>query len=159
MTTDIAPMPPSTMARFAGRWRVRRDISDYSSRWTGKFEGEAVFAPSRDPMKLLYREEGKLSFAGLRSATATRDYIWRFPDETRVKVYFSDDRPFHDFDPRLRDTEAEHQCDADLYQVRYIFADDGSWRAEWRVEGPLKDYRMVTFYTRYDSEQSSPARR
>jgi hypothetical protein len=38
--------------------------------------------------------------------------------------------------------------------VRYVFETDGAWRAEWRVEGPMKDYRMVTFYRRFASERT-----
>ncbi|WP_184008500.1 DUF6314 family protein [Rubricella aquisinus] len=142
------------MTRFAGRWRVHRDITDFASRWTGKFEGEAVFAPAQGEDTLLYREEGKLTFAGLRSATATRDYVWRFPAEDRVEVFFADGRPFHSFDPGQKDTEADHLCAADLYQVRYVFEADEAWRAEWRVEGPMKDYRMVTFYRRFATEEA-----
>jgi hypothetical protein len=152
MMVHIKTDAPSIMAQFAGRWRVHRDITDFASRWTGTFEGEAVFAPSKDVQTLLYREEGKLTFAGLRSATATRDYIWRFPTDNLVEVSFADGRPFHSFDPTQTDTEADHLCAADFYQVRYVFDDGGNWRTEWRVEGPMKDYRMVTFYRRFDQE-------
>jgi hypothetical protein len=136
------------MQRFEGRWTLRRDITDHDSRWTGRLEGHAWFSRTGDLERLNYYEEGLLTFAGLREVTATRRYIWKFPSRDRVDIYFDDGRPFHSFDPSLAEDNADHLCDADLYEVRYRFSGDARWRAEWRVEGPRKDYRMVSFYTR-----------
>ncbi|MEM9012145.1 MAG: DUF6314 family protein [Pseudomonadota bacterium] len=133
-------------ARFEGAWAVERHIHDFDSRWAGRFDGEGVFSPAEDA--LAYEETGVLRLGGLTALKATRRYTWCFPDPGRVDVYFEDGSFFHAFDPSQVEAEASHYCDPDLYEVRYIFEEPRHWRAEWRVEGPRKDYRLVTHYRR-----------
>lgn len=132
-------------ALFARRWRIRRDILDLDSEWLGKLEGQAVFADQGGGL-LLYREEGRLKFGGLEDVQASRDYRWQISDAGRIHVFFADGRAFHDFAFDYARAEASHYCDPDLYEVTYDFTRFPIWRAEWRVEGPRKDYRMVTIY-------------
>ncbi|HEU0222708.1 MAG TPA: DUF6314 family protein [Paracoccaceae bacterium] len=131
--------------RFVGHWEVDRHIHDLDSAWTGRFSGRATFSPV--PGALAYREEGILRLGGL-TMRARRAYRWEFPSEAEVAVYFEDGRFFHSFDPRQARAEASHYCDPDLYEVTYVFLAPDHWLAEWRVEGPRKDYRMVTHYRR-----------
>lgn len=141
---------PDPLEPFIGRWTIRRDIFDLDSNWTGRFEGVGLFQPRGTGLSyggLSYVEEGELRFAGLPSFKATRAYHW-YADEPYIIVEFEDGRFFHRFDPRQHTTQASHFCDPDTYDVRYVFDLPESWRAEWRVEGPRKDYRMVTNYTR-----------
>ena len=133
------------LAPFRGRWDIRRDIFDLDSNWTGRFTGFGLFEPTATG--LAYAEEGELRFAGLPPFRATRGYHYR-PDGTEVVVEFEDGRFFHRFDPAHSGTQATHWCDPDTYDVRYVFDWPDRWRAEWRVEGPRKDYRMVTNYSR-----------
>ena len=140
--SEAATLP----SRFSGLWSIRRHIFDITSQWTGRFDGEGRFIPDEAGMR--YREDGRLRFGGLQDVAATRTYLYRFPDPARVEVRFEDGRFFHAFDPRGPVAEADHLCDADLYEVRYVFEADAAWRAEWRVEGPRKAYRMVTYYRR-----------
>ena len=138
---------PQTLAmRFAGLWHLRRDIYDLDSEWIGRFAGQATFTP-RDG-GLDYFEDGQLQFGGLTAMTATRSYRWTFPEGTIVQVAFDDGRPFHSFDAAQSRAEASHYCDPDLYEVTYDFTTWPEWRAAWRVEGPRKDYRMVSIYSR-----------
>lgn len=132
-------------ARFVGHWDVVRHIHDFDTRWTGTFEGRALFSPV--PGALDYLEEGTLRLGGL-TMRAHRRYRWTFPAPDRVEVAFEDGRPFHHFDPRGAEAEASHYCDPDRYEVTYRFDAPDAWRSEWRVEGPRKDYRLVTFYGR-----------
>lgn len=138
------------MSRFEGVWDLKRHIYDLDSEWLGKFEGQAKFSRTRGGLH--YREEGKLQFGGLTAMTATRDYDWEFPDTGAaaglVRIRFEDGRHFHDFDPEAARPKASHYCDPDEYDVTYDFRKWPDWRAEWRVEGPKKDYRMVSMYTR-----------
>ncbi|SOH93717.1 hypothetical protein SAMN06273572_102395 [Monaibacterium marinum] len=136
---------PDPLAPFVGEWSIRRDIFDLDSNWTGRFEGRGVFEPST--AGLAYAEEGELRFAGLPGFKATRGYHWR-ADGRHIIVEFEDGRFFHRFDPATDGTEATHFCDPDTYDVRYVFEFPNTWRSEWRVEGPRKDYRMVTNYAR-----------
>ncbi|WP_118134038.1 DUF6314 family protein [Oceanicella sp. SM1341] len=135
-------------ARFLGHWRVDRHVHDLDSARTGRFEGRASFSPV--PGGLLYEEDGTLSLAGL-TMRATRRYIYRFPGGDEVQVYFEDGRFFHAFEADARRAEALHLCPPDRYEVAYVFGPDPDrWQCEWRVEGPRKDYRLVTRYSRPD---------
>lgn len=133
------------MALFAGQWSIRRDILDLDSEWLGRLEGQAVFEPDGDSV-LAYHEEGRLKFGGLEDVKATRSYRWHFGDDNKIHVHFSDDAPFHTFEFTDGRAESSHYCDPDMYEVAYEFGKWPLWRAEWRVEGPRKDYRMVTIY-------------
>ena len=132
---------------FEGHWAIRRDILDLDSEWLGRLEGQAVFAPQGNGL-MLYREEGRLKFGGLEDVQATRDYRWQVHAGGRVEVFFADGSAFHDFAFSYGRAEASHYCDPDTYEVTYDFTRWPEWRAEWRVEGPRKDYRMVTVYSR-----------
>jgi len=131
--------------RFAGDWTLNRHIFDLDSQWLGRFEGEAILTPT--DKGLYYHEEGMLQFGGLTAMTATRDYIWTFPRSNLVRVLFEDGKHFHDFDATEPRPQATHYCDPDEYDVTYDFRKWPDWRAEWRVEGPKKDYRMVSMYS------------
>ena len=139
----------SAKSRFRGHWRVDRHILDLDSEWLGRFRGEAWFRDDRGD--LIYHEEGMLKFGGLTAIQATREYIWTFPSDNHVKVLFGDGSDFHDFNPWEQRPFARHFCDPDEYDVTYDFRKWPVWRAEWRVEGPKKDYRMVTTYQRPDA--------
>lgn len=131
--------------RFKGAWRLSRDIYDIDSEWLGRFLGQATFTQDGDA--LAYFEEGKLQFGGLTAMTATRVYRWEFAGDI-VLVKFEDGRSFHSFDASAGRPQASHYCDPDDYDVTYDFRNWPKWRAEWRVEGPRKNYRMVSRYCR-----------
>jgi len=131
--------------RFKGDWTLSRHIFDLDSQWLGRFEGQAIIIETEKGLH--YHEEGKLQFGGLTAMTATRDYIWTLPDAKTVRVLFEDGKHFHDFDPTEPRPQATHYCDPDEYDVTYDFRKWPEWRAEWRVEGPKKDYRMVSMYS------------
>ncbi len=132
-------------ARFQGHWRLDRHIHDFDAGWTGRLIGWASFSPV--PGALAYAEAGELTLGGL-TLRASRTYRWSFPAPDRVEIAFDDGRFFHAFDPRADVSVATHHCDPDRYDVTYHLADPHHWRAEWRVEGPRKDYRLVTHYRR-----------
>ena len=134
------------LSEFEGRWEIKRHIFDLDSQWLGRFHGEATMTPSK--MGLLYHEEGELQFGGLTAMKATRDYIWREPEPGTFRVLFADGKHFHDFPSNEGRPKATHYCDPDEYDVTYDFRKWPDWRAEWRVEGPKKDYRMVSMYSR-----------
>lgn len=130
--------------RFRGNWSLYRHIFDLDSQWLGKFEGHAELSDSE--YGLDYFEEGYLQFGGLHAIQATRRYLWSFPSDQRVDVAFEDGKAFHHFLPDEPRTEATHFCDPDTYDATYDFTNWPIWRVEWRVEGPKKDYRMVSVY-------------
>lgn len=132
--------------RFAGRWALKRDIFNVDAEWLGHLDGHATFRPV--DTGLHYLEEGTLEFAGLSATRATRAYRWHFPGAGQIDVRFDDDRPFHTFTYCDGRAHARHFCDPDDYAVTYDFSRWPTWRSEWRVEGPRKDYRMVSIFTR-----------
>ncbi|MFT3973878.1 MAG: DUF6314 family protein [Amaricoccus sp.] len=129
---------------FEGRWRIERDIEDVKAGRTGRFAGEAVFAPVLDG--LAYVETGTLTLQGAAPMAASRRYLWRAGGPGTIEVLFEDGRFFHRIDAEEPTSGAVHACAPDLYRVRYDFRGWPRWLAEWRVSGPRKDYAMVSRY-------------
>lgn len=132
----------ATQSFFTGRWQMIRIIENVPDGVIGEFWGEADFAP--DGAGLSCRETGVLRFQGA-DYHAERGSLWRFPAEGRIEVQYDDGRPFHDF--VIDEPEAVHLCGEDRYRVTYEF-DTDAWTSVWDVQGPRKDYRMTTRYTR-----------
>lgn len=126
---------------FEGVWQVARSIDDARSGQQGGFDGTARF--ERDGEGLHYLEQGVMELGGTKFQ-AERRYLWR-TDDAGIAVFFDDGRPFH----TINDTStAAHWCDPDQYDVTYDFDSWPVWTAQWRVQGPRKDYVMVTTYRR-----------
>jgi Family of unknown function (DUF6314) len=134
---------------FAGHWKVDREIEDARAGRTGRFTGRAEFRAVDDG--LAYREEGTLVMGQGPALAAARAYFWREAGAGAIEVRFEDGRLFHRFCADDPDPAAEHDCPPDRYRVRYDFARWPRWRAEWRVNGPRKDYVTVTRYRRAES--------
>lgn len=134
---------------FEGRWQVSRVIEDRRAQSEGRFEGSALFTPhAGTPGVLDYFETGEMSFAGQPSMAASRAYLWQ-QAPSGIAVMFDDGRPFHVIEDVGAAPDAVHHCDPDLYHVSYDFSGwAASWRAVWRVQGPRKNYRMVSEYRR-----------
>jgi hypothetical protein len=131
---------------FVGRWSVGRVITDHRGAVEGVFDGIAVISAEGEA-EASYAEEGLLRMGDGPQMTATRRYLWRFAGAA-VEVFFADGRPFHDFRLDAGEVAAEHLCGADLYRVRYGFGSWPVWTARWQVQGPRKDYAMVSQYRR-----------
>jgi len=138
-------MAPLTLNDFLGEWRIERRIDDILSGNVGMLAGTATFSPA--PQGLAYLETGKLSLDGGAPLHAERRYLWRL-GRGRIHVDYADHTPFHSFDPSKERTSARHNCAPDDYRVIYTFGHWPHWRANWRVEGPRKNYRMTTEYRR-----------
>jgi Family of unknown function (DUF6314) len=129
---------------FRGHWRLARTIEDLRARRSGRLEGRARFVP--DGEGLAYFEEGTLRYPGAPPMAATRRYLWREGAGGCIELRFEDGRFFHRFDAEEARPSAEHLCSPDRYRVCYDFTRWPRWRAEWRVEGPRKDYALVSAY-------------
>lgn len=129
---------------FRGRWTLTRAIDDMREGRTGRFDGEACFTPH--PEGLAYFETGTITLEAAGAFAAHRRYLWVQGGAGVIELRFEDGRFFHSFladEPR---PAAAHDCGADQYLVRYDFRRWPHWRAEWRVTGPAKDYRLVSTY-------------
>lgn len=129
------------LADFAGPWRLSRRIENCLGKG-GHFEGLARFTPDGDA--LVYHEEGILHLGGA-VVRATRGYRWR-AGGGGIVVEHADGAPFHAFDPAR--PEAVHWCAPDRYRVIYDFSGWPQWTAVWTVNGPAKDYTMISRYAR-----------
>lgn len=130
---------------FAGDWQIDRAITDRRTGQPGRFVGRAVLTPVGQT-GLAYAETGQLQIGPGPPMASTRRYVWAFGDA--VQVAFDDGRPFHSFRPGISGAGTDHQCGADLYQVTYGFHDWPCWTARWAVQGPRKDYVMLSRYWR-----------
>ena len=133
------------LMEFQGRWRIERRIDDLAAGKVATLTGTAEFSPAAGGLD--YFEVGELRMEDGDPIRAERRYRWRF-DQGKILVDFEDGRPFHSFDPTTFRPTARHFCEPDEYRVIYSFARWPEWRAEWRVEGPKKLYRMTTEYHR-----------
>lgn len=130
---------------FAGEWRIARQITDMRILESGTLEGTAQFTPIDGGLR--YREEGTLVLAGGPPIRAERGYLWRF-DEDAVHVDHADGAPFHSFALTGGPEATPHLCGEDMYRGTYSFVRFPDWQVTWVVEGPRKNYRSVTRYTR-----------
>jgi hypothetical protein len=130
---------------FLGDWRITREITDFRLREGGRLEGLARFTPEGEGLR--YHESGMLSFAGGAPIRAERSYLWHFT-EIEVQVAYADGAPFHSFSRAGGHEATPHLCGEDLYRGTYSFVAFPAWEVTWSVEGPRKDYRSVTRYTR-----------
>ncbi len=134
-----------TAADFVGAWRITREITDFRLHESGVLEGEASFSESETG--LLYHERGTLRFAGGAPLVAERRYQWVF-GANEVAVNYADGSAFHSFVPTGSPVAKPHLCGEDLYNGSYSFAAFPAWQVTWSVEGPRKNYRSVTHYSR-----------
>jgi hypothetical protein len=81
--------------------------------------------------------------------TATRDYLW-VGQGRHIKVQFMDQTLLQQFDLGAENPSDLHLCGADNYDGSYIFDDWPIWQATWRVNGPRKNYTMVTRFSRHN---------
>ena len=142
------PVAALSLEQFVGSFQLVRHIHDGADRdgpLVARLEGSAVFTP--DQAGLAYAETGEMRLEGGQIVSAERQYLWR-AEPGRIAVFFGDGRAFHTFDPAEPHPEARHDCDPDLYRVRYDFSRWPDWSSEWRVTGPRKNYRMVSEYAR-----------
>jgi hypothetical protein len=141
-------MTLTTEARFAGLWRVSREIEDFAGAPGGRFRGMARITPEEGGLR--YAEQGELTLGAARMQ-ASRVYLWRPDGATRVRVLKEDGSAFHSFDWSTVECVDTHLCGEDRYEVRYSFAAE-SWHAHWRVTGPRKDYASTTRYIRLSGQ-------
>ena len=149
--TDNTTMPSAeknthvehkSFADFAGKWRITREIKDHSG-GTTTFYGEANLSGCDDQMR--YSESGQVTLSNNRTIQAERTYLWRKGSDGQIDVYFDDGRFFHRFSAGK--PYAEHLCGDDHYKVIYDFTQWPVWYSTWRVNGPRKDYTMVSCYS------------
>ncbi|MGX9354322.1 DUF6314 family protein [Roseobacteraceae bacterium S113] len=136
---------PRALSDFVGHWRIARDIDDAKAQMQARFEGTAVLSWQGDD--LAYAETGALQMPGAITMQAQRRYLWS-QEGPRLCIFFDDGRPFHHIELGTLRPKAHHDCPPDVYDVTYDFSVWPHWCAQWRVQGPRKDYVMRSEYSR-----------
>tara|TARA_R110000868_G_scaffold221493_6_gene473242 strand:+ start:23493 stop:23906 length:414 start_codon:yes stop_codon:yes gene_type:complete len=131
------------LADFEGDWRIERSVRNAMGE-DAHFAGVAAFTPAPGGLRLTEAGEMRIGTQGFH---AERRYLWQQVDNL-IHVRFDDGRFFHAFDARTVTPAAHHDCAPDVYRVHYDFSAWPTWRAEWHVRGPRKDYRMCSRYFR-----------
>ena len=142
---------------LAGGWTLTRAIEP----GLGTATGTASFAAA-GPGRLLYREDVELRLANGHGGEAYREYEYRL-EGGRIRVLLADGTTMHllDFSPAHPQpnprpqphaaiwTAADiHDCRADQYRGTYRLDERGVLTVDMKVDGPAKDYRIVTEYGR-----------
>jgi len=140
-------MTVATEAWFAGAWTLARVVRAPDGAVLARLAGTAAFRPDDAGLRLV--ERGTLATPRGRFS-AERETLWRFGPGGRIAIAFADGRPFHAFSADA--PRAVHPCGEDVYRVRYRFA-GAAWAARWRVEGPAKDWVIVSLYRRAAAPQ------
>jgi hypothetical protein len=137
---------PDLKEYLSGSWSVDRLVIDHLQMMIGQLQGEATFRPSG--LGLVYEERGTLMI-GEHRGQAEQTYLYDFTEgDARALVRFRDGRPFHDLDLSTGHDCPFHLCPPDRYAGVILALGPTSWRTEWKVTGPRKDYDLVTTYTR-----------
>lgn len=143
--------PGEMLRHLSGRWTFQRTIEGF-----GAMDGAATFTPG-DAGCLNYHEKGILKLTKGGEFPAERDYIFRWRKDG-FDVLFKEDQPRLFQEISLAPTHdsglsgvGDHLCVRDTYSSRYEFLPDGRFTIRHVVNGPAKDYVMVTTYTRDDT--------
>ncbi|GGW93318.1 hypothetical protein GCM10007391_29560 [Alteromonas halophila] len=129
------------LADFAGKWRLMRKIVQHNGD-VFEFAGDAAFC-WREGL-LIYKETGLVTAPNGTKMDAERSYLWRRGADSKIDVFFDDNRFFHSFS--RHQPVAHHHCGDDHYRVNYTFDTWPVWQSIWKVDGPRKDYKMTSHY-------------
>lgn len=136
MATD-----PFTPRRLLGEWTLARRVADLRERRHGTVRGRLSLRVSGDGIDWI--EQGVLCWDGAR-LPVTREYRLRESSDGWW-LYFTDGRPFH---PWLPGVWVQHPCRADHYSGLVDIARTDRWRTLWNVDGPGKQQRIISRFTR-----------
>lgn len=130
---------------LTGPWAISRRILDLRLGIAGRLVGEGVFSARADGLR--YVESGRLQFGAYRGP-ASRTYLVAFPDQAMALFREEDGRDLYRLDLSNGFSAILHHCGSDCYRGRCRVLDEGRLSIGWRVEGPRKNYRMLSFHTR-----------
>lgn len=151
---------------FRGNWRFTRTMRGVDALAIGEAQGLATFQPG-DAAHLQYEERGQLRLvAGQQLLSFSRRFGYRMEGDI-VRVDFADSMQAGEeyqryrYDPQQRSLVPveTHLCNLDRYDGRYVLIDDNQFDLHTRIEGPHKNYRLHTHYSRLRSgdTQMQPA--
>ncbi len=131
-------IPSRNLSHFRGTWALRREIWS-GHEFDGIFSGIAKFTNDRT-MNLQYVEEGILHLTSSPSMIGRRSYVWT----PSLDVYFVTGEFFHKIP--AHGGNVTYLCPPDTYSGQYEFTNWPKWSLKWSINGPKKNYELVTFY-------------
>lgn len=156
-----------------GKWSFHRRLFDKKTCAESLVTGSLTFDPisSSPAMKhVLYKEQGALILPNGNRFDVSQHYVFHYNEEMDcLDIFFSKvgnpeeiDRHFLSLQltptPEGWMAKADHLCSADNYSAKYVFAFQGmsiaSFRVEFDVNGPAKDYQSITEFTIITDNQS-----
>lgn len=144
-------------AYFLGAWQFNRTMHTSDGVLIGSAEGIAHFDEQASADHLHYHETGKLLLAAdarVISFSKRFDYLLEAPHA--LHVFFADgpqageSYQHYQFDPQryaLLPVNT-HICVADHYNGSYQLVDDDHFDLHTRIDGPHKDYVVLTQFSR-----------
>ncbi len=164
------PYPVLDLAGFlTGTWTAERRIEDRLNGVRGAFTGTLSFtrqgsdqqgsetttpaarpddpADLGAPIRLLAREEGRLSMERADPVPVYRNHVWE-TEGSSAEVFFEDGRLFHPLDLSSGADAPAHWCSPDEYEGQVEALSSSEMRWTWRVTGPRKDLVLETRLTR-----------
>ena len=144
-------------AYFLGTWQFNRTIQTSESALIGSAEGIAHFDEQANADHLYYHETGKLLLAAdarVISFSKRFDYLLEAPGA--LHVVFADgpqageSYQHYQFDPQHHALLPVniHICVADHYNGSYQLLDDDHFDLHTRIDGPHKDYVVLTHFSK-----------
>ncbi|WP_146209265.1 DUF6314 family protein [Coraliomargarita sinensis] len=135
-----------------GEWIVHRR---FEGSYRGSFSGKACFASEADtPSNYLYHEQGELIDGENKRFDAKQSYLYRLT-EGKLEVLKQDGSAWEamhvlEFQKQegIATASHVHLCGDDHYATVYRVDLSRGWELSYTVNGPKKDYRIHTFYSR-----------
>lgn len=137
---------------------MHRSIENHLTASSGAFRGVATLGEDcscavLDAPHARYSEHGRHFFNG-RSTSAQRRLEFAPLKGNAVAVYFSDGRPFYDFDLSHKPATRTHVCGDDEYEIMMQVITSDVVEERWRVRGPAKNYDALTVMRRVNRGSS-----
>ncbi|GLY30188.1 DUF6314 family protein [Kineosporia sp. NBRC 101731] len=145
VAVDVAEQ---VFGRLPGRWTLSRVMHPDK----GTASGSATFTPA-GPGRLHYREDVEVRLPGGYVGEAYREYEYVL-EQTLIRVLLADGTTMHLLAFAQEEggdvwTAADiHDCRADQYRGTYRMGPGDHLTVDMKVDGPAKDYRIVTEYGR-----------
>ena len=134
------------IAYLTGQWHLHREITDHRQQQTGRLIGTARFIVSGDHA-MDWQENGRL-IMGDHNGEAWQRYRLCRTANGDTQILFPDGRRFFDLPAGQTTLTMHHNCAPDRYDGMVSVQDIDHWQLQWRVQGPRKDYAMVSHYKR-----------
>lgn len=128
-----------------GLWKINRTIIHNNPYSHVEISGTASFSLHNDV--LLYHEKANLKNLTQYETYGYRRYRYIY-DQNAQKLfkYFDDGKLFYELHFENGSASGHHLCNDDTYSAKYQFLSDKNFSLSYEVQGPKKDYRILTEY-------------